>query len=76
MIAVEVKTVGVRADGKKVVEATIISDTVPSPLPVDGTDVDGLPADCVFAPFSVIYIVGNAARKVYVANESGVFIAQ
>lgn len=76
MKAVEVKTVGVRTDGKRVVDVTIVSDTVPSPLPVDGSNVEGLTADCVFAPFSVLYIVGSAPNKVYIANESGVFVPQ
>lgn len=77
MKAVEVKTIGIReSDGKRIVEAFIVSDDTPSPLPIDGTNVDGLTSEHIFAPLSILYIVGDADKKVYIANESGIFIPQ
>lgn len=77
MKAVEVKTIGIReSDGKRIVDVLIVSDDTPSPLPTDGTNVDGLTSEHIFAPFSVLYVVGDADKKVYIANESGTFIPQ
>lgn len=76
MIAVSVTPVKTNSDGKRVVEAVILSDTIPSPLPTDGTNVTGLSENDVFAPFSILYIVHAAKIKLFIADESGVFVAQ
>ena len=76
MRAVNAERVGVRADGTEIIQAMILSDTVPSPLPTNGANVTGMTANQVFAPFSLLYVVGDADAKVYIANESGAFIPQ
>lgn len=76
MIAIEVKQAGRRADGKNAVRALIVSDGVPSPLPTTGAGITGLNDSDVFAPMSVIYVVSNVKPKVYISNESGVFVGQ
>ena len=77
MIAVSTKPAGIRADGKKIVDALIVASTTPDALPTNGANVEHMNADEVFAPFSVLYVVDqSAATKVYIANESGLFIAQ
>lgn len=54
----------------------LAADTAPSVLPADGTNVDGMANDETFAPLSMMYVVGEAEHKVYVADESGAFVAQ
>ncbi len=76
MRAVSAERMGVRTDGTEIVQAMILSDTVPSPLPTNGANVTGMNANQVFAPFSLLYVVGEADAKVYIANESGTFIPQ
>ena len=76
MKAVSVKPVSVNGDGKQVVEALVISDTIPAALPTTGADVDGMSANDVFAPFSILYVVNSSATKIYIADESGAFVAQ
>lgn len=76
MVAVSVEKLGVRANGTEIVQAVILSDTTPSPLPTNGANVRGMSANQVFAPFSLLYVVGEADNKVYIANESGVFVPQ
>ena len=77
MKAISINYKGDAGSDTRLVEAFIVSDTVPTPLPVNGENVEGLTAKDVFAPFSVLYVVGaNAANKVYIANESGQFVAQ
>lgn len=76
MKAVSVEHVGATSDGKQIVQAIILSDTTPAPLPTTGENVDGMNADQVFAPFSLLYVVGDVENKVYVADESGNFVAQ
>lgn len=61
---------------KRIVQAFIVSDTVPAELPTTGKDVTGLLPTDVFAPFSIIYVTADVNDKVYIANESGAFIAQ
>ena len=57
--------------------AEILSDTTPETLPVTGADVEGMEDNYTFAPGSLIYVVDkNADPKYYIANESGVFVAQ
>ena len=67
---------GTRSDGKEIVEATILSDTTPDPLPTNGANVTGMTANQVFAPFSMLYVVADVENKVYVTNESGTFVPQ
>ena len=77
MIAVEVKQMGTRkSDGRNMVQALIVADSTPSPLPSTGENIIGLGAGDVFAPLSVLYVVANVTPKVYIANESGVFVGQ
>lgn len=76
MIATSVKTVHITAEGKTEVQAFIVSDTTPSPLPTTGEGIVGMNANMVFAPFSIIYVIDNVAPKMYITNEAGVFIAQ
>lgn len=54
----------------------LVSNSAPAALPVDGTNVDGMEAREKFAPLSLLFVVGEAAHKMYVADESGVFVAQ
>lgn len=76
MKAVSVKPAGYRSDGKRIVDALIVANTPPAVLPTSGENVEGLSKDDVFAPFSVIYVTGDASTKVYIANEDGSFIPQ
>jgi hypothetical protein len=76
MRAVSAEKLGVRPDGKEIMQVMILADTTPSTLPTDGTNVTGLTSNHVFAPFSLLYVVGEADSKVYIANESGHFVAQ
>ena len=76
MKATSVKHVGTRPDGSRIVEVLIVSDETPDNLPTTGEGVEGLCNDDTFAPFSMLYVVGDAATKVFIANESGVFIPQ
>ena len=76
MRAVCAERKGVKGDGKEIMQVIILSDTIPSPIPTNGANVDGMNANQVFAPFSLLYVVGEAESKVYIANESGTFIPQ
>lgn len=76
MKAVSVSPVAHRSDGKRVVEAVIVADTTPATLPVTGEHVEGLSANDVFAPMSILYVVANVDNKIYIANESGQFVVQ
>lgn len=76
MTAVSTRPIGKREDGKQIIEAVVIADETPAELPITGDGISGMSADDCFAPFSVLYIVGEAESKVYIANESGAFIAQ
>ena len=58
-------------------EVLLLADKTPEPLPTNGRDVDGMNDAHTFAPMSVLYIADpDAEHKVYVANESGVFVGQ
>lgn len=76
MRAVSADRMGVKADGTEIMQVMILSDTVPSPLPTNGANVDGMTEKQVFAPFSLLYVVGEADAKVFIADESGKFIPQ
>ena len=75
MTAVSVEHVSYRGD-KQEVQAVILTDNVPAALPTTGADVKGMNANQVFAPFSLLYVIGEAEHKVYITNESGVFVPQ
>lgn len=75
MTAVNVEVKEVSASGR-VVAAVIVSDTVPTALPTTGAGITGLKPTDTFAPFSLLYVTGDADNKVYIANEQGVFIPQ
>lgn len=76
MIAVNVEVLSKATDGHRIVRAFIISDDAPVTLPTSGKDVGRMKEDDEFAPFSVLYVVGDAEKKLYIANESGEFVAQ
>lgn len=76
MKAVTVQPKGQNSEGKEVIEAFIVSDSTPAALPTTGENVEGMNANQVFAPFSVLYVLADVTEKVYIANESGVFVAQ
>lgn len=77
MRAVSVESVAIRnSDHKKVVRALLVANEEPAKLPETGEGVVGMNADQVFAPFSILYITGKTDSKVYIADESGVFVAQ
>lgn len=77
MKAISINYKGDAGSGKRLVDVLIVSDTVPAQLPANGENVEGLTAKDVFAPFSILYVVAaNAAHKLYIANESGQFVAQ
>ena len=73
MILVEWAPFDFTPDGKQRIKALVISSTTPNPLPVDGTNVDKMKNDQIFAPGSVLYVTGNADINWYVANECGIF---
>lgn len=54
----------------------LVSDTTPAELPVNGKGIAGMSEEETFAPMSMLYVTGEAATKVYIANEIGVFVAQ
>ena len=76
MKAVSVKPVGVDGNGRQVVDAFLVSDTTPNPLPTTGAGIVGLGENYVFAPFSMLYVVGAVTTKIYIADETGQFVAQ
>lgn len=76
MWAVNAVKVGVKPDGMEIMQAIVLADEVPTPIPTTGENVTGMRANQCFAPFSLLYIAGEADSKVYVANETGVFIPQ
>lgn len=77
MKVVSIESVGIRAsDRKEVVRTLIVASEEPATLPVDGTAVEGMSANQVFAPFSILYVTGDTENKVYITDESGVFVAQ
>lgn len=76
MVAVNTQTFGMREDGKQIVQAVIIADETPAELPTTGDGIMGMSTDDCFAPMSIIYVTANVDTKVYIANESGVFVAQ
>lgn len=76
MYASFIKPVTSHMDGTRTVEALVVSDNTPSTLPVTGAGVVGLTGDDRFAPGSILYVVADVTPKLYVADESGAFVAQ
>ena len=73
MILVEWAPFDFTPDGRQRIKGLVISSTTPNPLPVDGTNVDKMRSDMIFAPGSVLHVTGDADIKWYVANECGIF---
>lgn len=76
MKAIERKVVDANPDGSYTVEAFIIANTAPSPLPTNGRNIVGLAPTDRFAPFSIIFCTDASDPKIYIANEQGEFIGQ
>ena len=76
MYAVDVKTMHESPEGIRTVRAFIVSSNTPDALPTTGENVIGLSRTDRFAPFSILYVKAEEENKVYVANETGIFIAQ
>lgn len=62
------------SDGARVMDVVLAADTTPATLPTTGEGIDGLNDTDLFAPLSVLYVVGTS--DVYVADESGIFRKQ
>lgn len=76
MYAVDVKTMHESLEGIRTVRAFIVSSDTPDALPTTGENVTGLSSTDRFAPFSILYVTADVENKVYVADETGTFIAQ
>jgi hypothetical protein len=76
MKAIYTEYISKNADDKEVVRALVLSDTTPAALPTTGAGIDGMNADQVFAPLSMIYVAADVDTKLYLADESGEFIPQ
>lgn len=72
MKAVSVEPVA-RRDGKTVVRALIVASET---LPTTGQGIERMSIEQVFAPFSILYVTADTDEKVYITNESGVFVPQ
>ena len=73
MKAITATQKGTTASGKRIMDVLILADVDPATPPVDGTNVDGLTENDVFAPFSILYV---NTGKVYIAGEDGAFAPQ
>ena len=76
MYAVDVKTMHESPEGIRTVRAYHVSSDTPDALPTTGENVTGLSSTDRFAPFSIMYVIADVENKVYVADETGTFIAQ
>lgn len=76
MKAISAEPIGRKSNGTEIVRAMVVSDTVPNPLPTNGKNVDGMLENQIFAPFSMLYVVGGTDTKIFIANESGTFVPQ
>lgn len=61
-------------NGFRYVVADINADTVPSPFPTDGTDIEGLSANDKLAQGTIIYVISSAT--LYMAKMDGTFVEQ
>ena len=73
MKATELNHVSFLNDGTEVIEATLITTTVPETLPTTGDGISGMNANQIFAPFSTLVVLGENLFAVYIADENGVF---
>lgn len=77
MKAISVEKVTIRtSDNKDVVRAMLVANETPATLPMTGAGIEGMNANQVFAPFSILYVTADTDEKVFITNESGVFVAQ
>ena len=76
MYAVNVKVLHESNTGVRTVQAFLVSDNSPESLPTTGEGVTGLLPTDVFAPFSILYVLADVENKIYITNESGMFMAQ
>ncbi len=77
MKAVSIEPVAIRSsDQKQIVRVLLVASEEPATLPKTGEGIAGMNADQVFAPFSILYVTGDTENKVYITDESGVFVAQ
>ena len=74
MILQEVTKSTLREDGKWDVVADILSTDAPSPMPVNGEDIDGLTEKDILAPGSSIYVVSGT--ELYMMGEDRTFYQQ
>lgn len=50
----------------------LLSDTLPSPMPTNGSEVEGLADDANFSVGSILYVInGNDGSEVYVFIDDG-----
>lgn len=75
-LASPVEVVSIGPQGNRIVRVIIAADTLPATLPTTGANVEGLSATDTFAPMSMLYVVNSSPNKVYLADESGQFVAQ
>ena len=73
MKAITATQKGQRPDGKRIMDAFILSDNDPATLPTTGEGITGMKDTDIFAPFSILFVL--AGPKTYIANESGAFVA-
>ena len=76
MKAITAAQKGQTADGRRIMDVFIIANDTPNPLPTNGSNVIGLKDTDLFAPFSMLFVVGEADAKIYIADEDGMFVAQ
>lgn len=77
MKAVSIENVTIRAsDNRDVVRAVLVANERPATLPVTGEGIVGMNANQVFAPFSILFVTADTDEKVFITDESGVFVAQ
>lgn len=53
-----------------------MASETPETLPTTGQGIEGMSIEQVFAPFSILYVTADTDEKVYITNESGVFVPQ
>lgn len=77
MTAIFTQMMSKNINGTRNIWAFIESSSPVSSPPTTGANIAGMSARDRFAPFSVLYVTQKDAKpKMYIANESGTFIAQ
>lgn len=76
MKLVNMDTFECKTDGTKSVRALLLSSTAITTPPTTGAGIEGLNSTDTFAPMSIIYVTANVTNKVWIADETGTFIAQ